>query len=324
MIILSNHFSLNLRKTKSLTTLILKDYIYRYTYKINKMKKIAFRILTLVILILPIYLTFFANKNPVKSAPVTNLRDQLSSAQLSFFARMSGYNGTIFRIGTSANPSITNANLATGDTLAIADIGVTTQGIYIVRDVTDTSSIELTTGIGSTTTTSYVVATRSAIHTISFTPQTTSAGEKWQFLIRAASRTGENPSDGMPDQTGFDIGADVGTGTTGIGTRIKAADVTCPFGVGLSATSIGTTTIITSSMTSVGNTGVYHVIECTLAAGTTSTTTVGTTGTFIIGRALTVGSQLINPLPVLIMSLVKPTTLLTLTLMLLLVSQISL
>ena len=97
------------------------------------MKKSIFRVLTLVILILPIYLTFFANKNSIRSAPVTNLKDQLSSAQLSFFARLSSYSGTLIKIDTTANPSRISGNLATGDTLAIANAGVTTVSFYTIR-----------------------------------------------------------------------------------------------------------------------------------------------------------------------------------------------
>ena len=256
------------------------------------MKKSIFRVLTLVILVLPIYLTFFANKNQIRSVPVTNLKDQMSSAQLSFFGRVANYAGSIVKINTTANPSRISGNLATGDTLAIVNSGVTTVSFYTVRDIGDTASIELASSIGSTTLDSYIVATRSAIHTVTFTPQAAVSGESWQFLIKATSRVGENPSDGIPDQGGFDLGSTLPGGPAlGLGTRLQATDITCP----LSGTaSVGTTAVITSDMINVGSTGIYHVIQCSLAVGTSNN---GTATSITIGKSLTTGSQLINPSP---------------------------
>lgn len=237
------------------------------------MKKIVFRILTLVIIVLPIYLTFFANKNQIRSAPVTNLRDQMSSAQLSYFARLLGGNGSIINVASSGNPSNSTANLATGDTLAIANSS-TTSLIYTVKDIANGNSIEINTNIGATIANSYIIATRSAIHRVTFTPQSSTGGEKWQFLLKATSRSGENPSDGIPDQTGFDLGT------------LTAGAVTCP----LSHTpSVGATTVITSGV-GVGYTGTYHIIEC--AGGNIST--VGTSIAMIVGNGT---SQMINPSP---------------------------
>lgn len=257
------------------------------------MKKGFFRVLTILVLILPIYLTFFANKNQIKSAPVTNLKDQLSSAQLSFFGRVASYTGSIIKINTAANPSETTANLATGDTIAIANVGVTTSTLYAVRDIGDTASIELTASLGTTAAgalPSYVIATRSAIHTISFTPQAAVSGEKWQFLIKATDRTGELSNDGIPDQTGFDLGSTIaGVGTTGSGTRLQASDVTCPMG---GTATVGTTAIITSGV-GLGFTGSYHIIQCAIGASMNS----GVGISMVIGKALNLGSQLINPAP---------------------------
>lgn len=252
------------------------------------MKKTIFRILTLLVLVLPAYFTFFANHHPTEA--ISSVKDQLSSAQLSFFGRLSSYSGQVIKIHLTGGtaPSNTTANLSAGDTLAIANSGVTSVSIYNVRDIGDTSVIELTTAIGTTTPNAFIVATRSAIHTISFTPQDVSGvGESWLFLLKVTNRSGELWNDGMPDQTGFDIGSDVGSTTTGSGTRIKTADVTCPYG---GSASIGETLVITSGV-STGYTGSYAVIGC---AG------VGTTGvgaSMVVGRALATGSQIINPSP---------------------------
>ena len=261
------------------------------------MKKAFFRTIILLVLILPAYLTFFANKNQIKSVPVTNLRNQLSNAQLSFFARIASYTGSAIKINPAANPSRITANLATGDSLAIANVGVTTSTIYTVSDIGDTATIELSSNVGTTAggaLPSYIIATRSAIHTISFVPQTAYSGEKWQFLIKATNRTGELPNDGIPDQTGFDLGSTIPGGpTTGLGTRLQAADVTCPMG---GVASVGTTVILTSGV-AIGSTGVYHIIQCDIGA---SMNTPGVGISMVVGRSLASGSQLINPSPALI------------------------
>lgn len=222
------------------------------------------------------FLAFFATKNQIKSAPVINIKDQMSNAQFSYFARLSGGNASIINIGTSANPSTTTANLATGDSLAIATNVGAGSTIYTVKDILDADSIEISSNIGTTIASSYIVATRSAVHTISFTPQSSILGEKWQFLIKATNRTGESVADGMPDQAGFDLGT------------LTASDVTCPLSG--TPTAVGATVVITSGV-SIGATGTYHVIECTGGA----TTTVGVATSMVVGR--TTGGKLINPSP---------------------------
>lgn len=260
------------------------------------MKKSISRVLVLLVLVLPMYLTFFANKNQIRSVPVNNLKDQMSSAQLSFFGRLVSASGTIIKINTGANPSRITGNLSTGDTVAIANSSAIWTTQYTVRDIGDTATIELSTGIGTTTNAdggSYIVATRSAIHTVSFTPQAAVSGEIWQFLIKATNRIGERYNDGIPDQAGFDIGSDIGTSTIGLGTRLKGSDITCPTNSYVSA--LGSTVLVTSGI-NVGSTGFYSVIECTYNVGTSNTGS-GTTITMVIGRPLTTGSQLINPSP---------------------------
>jgi len=254
------------------------------------MKKLTLRVLIFTILVLPIYLTFFANRNQIKSAPVSSLRDQMSNAQLSFFGRVASYTGSVIKLDLTANPSRITGNLSTGDTLAIANSGVTTVSFYTVKDIGDTASIELTTSVGTTTTSSYIVATRSAIHTVTFTPQTSLAGEKWQFLIKATNRSGENPFDGIPDQGGFDLGSTVPAGpSAGLGTRLQATDITCPLS---GSASVGNTLVIASGV-GASFVGTYHVIECSGGA----TSTIGTSIAMVIGRSLSSGSQLINPSP---------------------------
>lgn len=238
-------------------------------------------------------LFFFHQPKPLSSAQPTNIKDTLSSSQLSYFARLGTGNSTadsIIRVATTGNPSNNTRNLFIGDTLGIGRTG-DNAGIliqYIIQDIGDTAAIELTTGLGSSNafTGLAVVATRSAIHTVAFTPQTNITGGAWQFLIKATSRDSETQNDGIPDQQGFDLGMDVGALTTGPGTRLKTADITCPWGA---TASVGTTVGVVSGTT----TNYYHVIQCTLATGTTNPIGVG--GSIVVGRALSAGSQLTNP-----------------------------
>lgn len=228
------------------------------------------------------------------SAPPTNVKDVLSSSQLSYFARLGTGNTAnnsiiTININSGTNPSSTTNNLFIGDTLGI---GMTNQGgiltTYTVRDVGNTAQIELNTGIGESNAFAgaAVISTRSAIHTMYFTPQSSITGGAWQFLIKATSRTGEVDNDGIPDQQGFDLGQDVGSTTTGLGTRLKAADVSCPWGA---TASVGTTTAVGSNY--------YHVITCQLGGGVTNPIGIAVTAT--IGRDLASGSQIINPAPAL-------------------------
>lgn len=221
-------------------------------------------------------LTFNAYLSPVKSSPVTNLRDQLSSAQLSYFARLdanTAADSSIITVMTSSGsaPSINNYNLFIGDTLAIAN-ATTGSTNYVVSDTTGTNGIFLTTAIDNLNAFegAYVVATRSAIHTISFSPASSVEQGKWQVLIKATSTSGENGSDGIPDQNGFDAHG------------LLSSDITCPW----SATaSVGTTAVVSSNS--------YHLITCSLPVGGTNPVGTGTTGTIIIGNV----NKLINPAP---------------------------
>lgn len=232
-----------------------------------------------------ISLSFSVPFRPSQAAPISNLKDQLSSAQLSYFGRLDDNNtagNSIITIKTTAGtaPSNNNYNLFIGDTLAIANLSSgSTQ--YIVSDVAGTNSISLTTVIDNLNVFdgAYVIATRSAVHTVSFTPPSNEVSGKWQVLLKATSLSGENPADGMPDQGGFDA------------LGLQNSDVTCPWGA---TASVGTTVLITSGV-SVGTTGPYHLITCDLGVGGTNPFGTGVTGTIVIGGT----HKLINPAPAL-------------------------
>src|SRR5574344_915221 len=113
------------------------------------MKKITFRILIFTVLFLPIYLTLFANQN--KIIAVSGLKDQVSNAQLSFFARLSSYSGSLLKVLNSpagVAPNLFTTNLSIGDSVAIA-AGVGSS-IFYIKDIGDTNSMSLSTAIGLT------------------------------------------------------------------------------------------------------------------------------------------------------------------------------
>lgn len=218
-----------------------------------------------------------------KSTPVANLRDQLSSAQLSYFGRLDSNNtenNSLITVTTASGsaPSNNNYNLFIGDTVAIAK-ATTGSTIYTVSDVAGTNAIFINTGLNAVNTFggAYVIATRSAVHNISFSPQSSVTEGKWQILLKATGNSAEKSDDGMPDQGGFDLNG------------LQATDITCPWGA---TASVGTTIVLTTGL-SAGSTGPYHLITCSLPTGGTNPVGSGTTGTFIIGNV----HQFINPAP---------------------------
>lgn len=250
------------------------------------MKKICVGSISVCLLLT--FTAIYAQMHVVKSTPSTNVKDTLSNSQLSYFGRLAvgnSANDTIIKIGVgNSAPSKSTSNLFSGDIVGIGRSSGLLDS-YIVRDISSNGSFAINAPLNAANITAngIVVATRSAIHTISFTPKSSVTGGIWQVLIKATGRIGELENDGMPDQVGFDIGSDVGASTFGLGTRVKTADVFCPFGTA----SIGATVVISGSS--------YHNFLCTLSAGATNPIDVGVTMT--IGRDLAVGSQLINPTP---------------------------
>jgi hypothetical protein len=236
------------------------------------MKKVALKSVLLTVFLLPLF--FYLGKfNTSQSAPATNLKDQLSSAQLSYFGRLAvgntAGNSLIYVYTTGTSPSINNYNLTVGDTLSIA-LSAGGTAVYTVNDVAGTNAIALNAalGTGSTNAGLFVISDHSAIHTVSFTPQTSVTGGQWQVLIKAANTT---QADNSPDQTGFDLGS------------LVTGAVTCPFGIA-AATGVGTTVVVS------GNS--YHVITCALSAGNSNPIGVGASIVIGIGN-----SMMINPAP---------------------------
>jgi len=259
------------------------------------MKKLTSFILCLS-LIISIALVSPKNHTVNSEAP-SSVKDTLSSSQLSYFARVgtgTTVGDSIVRINTAANPSKTTNNLFEGDAICIGNSASTGCTSFTVEDIGNTAYFQINTSLAATNAfiTNYIVATRSAQHLISFTPQTNITNGKWQFLIRATSTAGENNQDGMPDQNGFDIGSNVGTQTTGSGARLASADINCPWG-GMTVSGIGSTVGIAAAN---GTVYYYHTIVCALGAGGTNPIGVGATWGIGATSAVT-ATQIINPSP---------------------------
>lgn len=244
------------------------------------MKKTVFRILTLVILVLPIYLTFFANRSGINAIPPKNVRDVVSNSQLSYYGGVgagNAANDTVIKIDIGNSfPSRTSNNLFVGDTVSIGLGG--SQSTYTIKDIGGTNTIMINPGISAVAIPygGSIIATRSAVHTVYFEPQVNSAGGYWQFLIKADSGVGSSNADKVPDMNGFDAG------------NLIAGAVTCPFGGG--AATVGTTMALASGSPAVTN--YYHVIQCPAGAGNTNPVGVG--GSMVVGNAT---NMLINPSP---------------------------
>ena len=212
---------------------------------------------------------YFSQTKSIRSSPSTEFKDQLTSAQLSYYAKLgignSAGNSIIFVNTTGTTLSTNNYNLDIGDTLSVG-LGTTT--IYTVQGLSDTNAISLNAAIGVGITTGLpVISRRYSVHNIYFKPQSSISGGKWQVLIKATN--GAASSDNIPDTDGFDYG------------NLTAGAVTCPWGA---TASVGTTTVISTNS--------YHVITCSLGAGITNPINVGTS--IFIGNAT---NMLMNPAP---------------------------
>lgn len=211
------------------------------------------------------------------SIPSKNVKDVLSSSQFSYYGGVASGNAegsSILTINTADFPSRTSNNLFVGDTISIGVGGK--QSLYTVRDIGATNQILINPALTADTAAvgGSIIATRSAIHTVSFEPQSSAVGGSWRVLIKAPSGPVEHASDGIPDQGGFDS------------YYLNNAAVTCPW----SATaSVGTTMAGSKSGVLDGN--YYHVISCDMGSNTNPVGT-GETGVIIIGNET---NMLINP-----------------------------
>lgn len=235
------------------------------------MNKLTLKGTLCLVFFLPLFF-YLSHPKISNSSPSTELKDQLSLAQLSYFARLgagnTAGNSVIYVTTTGTTLSTNNYNLDIGDTLFIQN-SVSGTNVYTVKGLINGNGIALNTGVGLSNVAPglNVIVPRYAIHTISFKPQSSITAGKWQVLIKA---NGTLQADNSPDTAGFDQG-----------TLLNTA-VTCPWSG--TAGDVGTTTIVS------GNS--YHLITCSLPVG--SSNPIGVNGSIVIGNAT---NMLLNPAP---------------------------
>jgi hypothetical protein len=222
---------------------------------------------------------YYSKAKQVLSVPPSNLRDSLSTSQLSYFAVLQAGNtagNSTVLIGTSG-PSKTSDNLFSGDVISIGISG--TMHTYTIKDIGNTGSFQLNTGTSAVDVGAgaVAIATRSATHSVSFAPNSSYNNGKWEVLVRVTSNGSENYNDGLPDMNGFDLG-----GTN----AVVAGDITCPFG---GTAAVGSTLNISAGSATV--VGYYQSFTCTTPTGNAVGT--GATGVIVIGGT----HKLINPSP---------------------------
>lgn len=212
----------------------------------------------------------FTFPHQLTSANLTVVADTLSTSRLSFYGSLGvGHTAGVsfIRISTSGMPSTSTANLFTGDTTWIGDAATGTN--YTVDDIYDTDEFTITSGLGSGDNDSgdVVIASRSATHTVTFTPATAISNGAFRILIPSGAN---GVNDGIPNHDGFDYSTSAGVGAT------------APSGGGVSLWETATATASGGTGCSAGN----HCFEARYN-GTNDTTS---TFTFYINR-------LINPAP---------------------------
>ncbi len=218
---------------------------------------------------------FLALPPKLDSANLTAAKDTLSTSRLSYYNSLNGAHTagtTIIKVNTSGMPSVSTANLFTGDSVWIGDAG--TGSTYTVDDIIDTDEFQITAALGSGDNDSgdLVIASRSATHTLAFTTATAIPNG----LIRVLIPSGANGvNDGIPNHDGFDFNS------------IVAGDLTGPSSGGVTSWESPTATVSGGTGCSAGN----HCFE----ARYNGTNSVNAALTFAIGDGG--ATDLINPTP---------------------------
>lgn len=211
----------------------------------------------------------------LSSANLTDVSDSLSNNRLSFRGELEGNvsaGGAVINLDTtpedSANTSTGSASLMVNESLQVGG----DNPAVAIKTIDSSTRVVLSSGLTNAASDGVlVVATSSAVHTVSFTPVSVIDGGAFRVLIPAAS-AGAN--DGYPDKTGFDF-------TTSTPT------VSCTGGGGNMTFETGTAS---ASAVTIGSVD-YHSFECrytgTGASPGAATMSIGTPA----------GAKLINPSP---------------------------
>jgi hypothetical protein len=174
-------------------------------------------IFTLSFLALAIYR--FSQPKQLDSANLTSVKDTLSSSRLSYVGAVdtgTTADSSLLYVKTSGLPdwatSDNNHNLFADDTLRVGD----NENDYVVVDIVDDASdnkVQLDSALspGDVDEDDPVIATRSAQHTVEFTPVSQISDGYFRVRLKAtaSSDAGDstNAHDGIPDADGFDFTA---------------------------------------------------------------------------------------------------------------------
>ncbi len=179
----------------------------------------------------------------LSSTELTGVKNTLSSSRISFVGTVGSGNtagSSVVNIKISDLPawasSINNKNLFTGDTLMIGDntnytfldVGSTDNELVIYHASGGLQSTDIDDG-------DPVVATRSAQHTVTFTPVSQINDGYYRIRIKATGVGATQSHDGIPDLDGFDFRSSfqtswIGCPDTGTPTIEYSGDAHCSSG----------------------------------------------------------------------------------------------
>ncbi len=190
-----------------------------------------------------IFLVSLVVPKNLETATLSSVKNTLSSSRLSYVGAVGSGNtagGTLLTIKTSSlegwATSDDNLNLFTGDSLMIGSTSP-----YTVVDVFGTDQIQIyrSGGLGAddVDVDDPVIATRSAQHTLTFTPITVIEDGRYRIRIKATGGTQAQSKDGIPDADGFDFTEsfqtsyiDCTSADSGSASIVYSGDTNCPTG----------------------------------------------------------------------------------------------
>jgi hypothetical protein len=224
--------------------------------------------------------------SPVGSANFTNISDTLSNSRLSYRAGVASgaANGSVITIDSSGNADNNTNHLFPKDTVCFAGPnldGCYQQSTYTVANIVNSTTFNISPPLGSNAlgANDYVIATQSAIHTITFTLASAVPSNGDILITIPAVDIAGKTNDGFPDTNtsiatnGFDLN---GLGTSNI-----------------TVSSSGCNNNWTVAAVTPGTASTDHTIRIdrntdSCAAGSTITVTIGDNN-----------KKLINPAPIL-------------------------
>lgn len=218
----------------------------------------------------------------LEAGELTTVSDTLSNNRLSFRGELEGAvaagSGVIILDTTpedSNNTSTGSASLMQNESLRVGS--GSTADILAVKTIDTATRVTLASGLTTAASDGDpVIATVSAIHTVSFTPASAITNGAFRVLI-PGSDTISTTGDGLPDLDGFDLISD------------SLPTVSCSGGGSGFTFKTGTATV---SATQVGGSGAwFHSFECRYYGDTAPSTAV----TMTIGTPA--GNKVLNPSP---------------------------